>query len=100
MEVPLPIARGLELDDHKGPIQPKPFYDSMTFAFSTCFKTARVYRMLAIDFFQPFSQILRHPFSQSESSAPTWSVILIAKSLQFFNYKKNISPKHLSVIIT
>ena len=28
-EVSLPIAGGLELDDLKGPFQPKPFYDSM-----------------------------------------------------------------------
>ena len=28
-EVPLPIAGGLEIDDLKGPSQPKPFYDSM-----------------------------------------------------------------------
>lgn len=51
--------------------------------------------MLAIDFFQPFSQILGHPFSQSESSASTWSVILIAKSLQFFNYKKKYTTRTL-----
>ena len=25
----LPIAEGLELDDLKGPFQPKPFYDSL-----------------------------------------------------------------------
>jgi len=25
----LPLAEGLELDDLKGPFQPKPFYDSM-----------------------------------------------------------------------
>jgi len=29
-EMSLPIAGGLELDDLKGPFQPKPFYDSMT----------------------------------------------------------------------
>jgi len=28
--VSLPIAGGLELDDLKGPFQPKPFCDSMT----------------------------------------------------------------------
>ena len=28
-EVSLPIAGELELGDHKGPFQPKPFYDSM-----------------------------------------------------------------------
>lgn len=28
-EVPLPIAVGLELGDHKGLFQPKPFYDCM-----------------------------------------------------------------------
>ena len=28
-EVPLPIAEGLELDDIKGPLQPKLFYVSM-----------------------------------------------------------------------
>ena len=28
-EVLLPIAGGLELDDLKGPFQPKPFYDAM-----------------------------------------------------------------------
>ena len=28
--VKMPIARGVKLDDHCGPFQPKPFYDSMT----------------------------------------------------------------------
>ena len=28
-EMSLPIAGGLELDDLKGPFQPKPFYDAM-----------------------------------------------------------------------
>jgi len=28
-EVPLSIAGGLEVDDLKGPFQPKPFYESM-----------------------------------------------------------------------
>ena len=38
-KVSLPVAEGLELDDHKSPLQPKPFYDSIVELINFCDKT-------------------------------------------------------------
>ena len=44
----LHIAGGLKLDDHCGPLQPRPFYDSMTLWFLEMYEAASVTAFITV----------------------------------------------------
>jgi len=60
-------SRGLELNDHCGPFQPRPFYDPMSFSFSSSSSTCR-----------PSEFLFKHSCHLFSNTAEDW--MLVAKA--------------------